>query len=215
MACTILVHVWHAVSPHAVFADVNEGVLAVLRPVQSKGCHVCLCAECNRHIACMSDVFWALRAEISDSGCMLRVQTPVAGSNVTSVAEDEVMRILVLIRNFLPARDQIVKGDWDVPKVAVSSWDLMDKTVGTVGGGRIGYHMMKRLRVSTTSSRCQFSLSPFCCEVHAEGLDCFCGFDVRCVQRATLSLMAALDLAVCAAFLSSKDLDPATFIGSR
>jgi len=32
--------------------------------------------------------------------------------------------------------------------VAVESWDLMDKTVGTVGGGRIGYHMMKRLRVS-------------------------------------------------------------------
>ena len=34
------------------------------------------------------------------------------GSNVTSVAEDEVMRILVLIRNYLPARDQVVKGDW-------------------------------------------------------------------------------------------------------
>ena len=75
------------------------------------------------------------------------VSHPV-GSNVTSVAEDEVMRILVLIRNFLPARDQVVKGDWDVPAVAVESWDLMDKTVGTVGGGRIGYHMMKRLRVS-------------------------------------------------------------------
>ena len=70
------------------------------------------------------------------------------GSNVTSVAEDEVMRILVLIRNYLPARDQVMKGDWDVPAVAVESWDLMDKTVGTVGGGRIGYHMMKRLRVS-------------------------------------------------------------------
>lgn len=71
-----------------------------------------------------------------------------AGSNVTSVAEDEVMRILVLMRNFLPARDQIVSGEWNVPAVAVNSWDLMDKTVGTVGSGRIGYHMMKRLRVS-------------------------------------------------------------------
>lgn len=66
---------------------------------------------------------------------------------MTSVAEDEVMRILVLIRNYLPARDQIVSGNWDVPAVAVNSWDLIDKTVGTVGGGRIGYHMMKRLRV--------------------------------------------------------------------
>lgn len=34
-----------------------------------------------------------------------------------------------------------------MPAVAVNSWDLIDKTVGTVGGGRIGYHMMKRLRV--------------------------------------------------------------------
>ena len=70
-----------------------------------------------------------------------------AGSNVTSVAEDEVMRILVLLRNYLPARDQIVSEDWNVPAVAINSWDLMDKTVGTVGGGRIGYHMMKRLQV--------------------------------------------------------------------
>ena len=66
---------------------------------------------------------------------------------MTSVAEDEVMRILILLRNYLPARDQIVADDWNVPKVAVNSWDLIDKTVGTVGGGRIGYHMMKRLRV--------------------------------------------------------------------
>lgn len=82
----------------------------------------------------------------ADSSTMLLC----AGSNVTSVAEDEVMRILVLIRNFLPARDQIVSGNWDVPAVAVNSWDLIDKTVGTVGGGRIGYHMMKRLRVGAS-----------------------------------------------------------------
>lgn len=30
-----------------------------------------------------------------------------AGSNVTSVAEDEVMRMLVLFRNFIPAHEQI------------------------------------------------------------------------------------------------------------
>lgn len=66
---------------------------------------------------------------------------------MTSVAEDEVMRILVLIRNYNPARDQIINNDWNVPAMAVNSWDLIDKTVGTVGGGKIGYHMMKRLRV--------------------------------------------------------------------
>jgi phosphoglycerate dehydrogenase-like enzyme len=30
-----------------------------------------------------------------------------AGSNVTSVAEDEVMRMLVMFRNFIPAHEQI------------------------------------------------------------------------------------------------------------
>lgn len=95
-----------------------------------------------KHFAHTSLIFLHLLGPVTST-----VFHPV-GSNVTSVAEDEVMRILVLIRNFLPARDQVVKGDWDVPAVAVESWDLMDKTVGTVGGGRIGYHMMKRLRVS-------------------------------------------------------------------
>lgn len=113
-------------------------------------------------ITLFSSTCCACSADIPSSTCKLahtvlifvHLSRPVTGtvshpvgSNVTSVAEDEVMRILVLIRNYLPARDQVVKGDWDVPAVAVESWDLMDKTVGTVGGGRIGYHMMKRLRV--------------------------------------------------------------------
>lgn len=34
-----------------------------------------------------------------------------AGSNTVSVAEDVVMRILVMVRNFLPAHEQVAKGE--------------------------------------------------------------------------------------------------------
>jgi formate dehydrogenase len=70
----------------------------------------------------------------------------VSGSNVTSVAEDEVMRMLVLIRNFVPAYQQIINDDWNVAEVAVKSWDIKDKTIGTIGGGRIGFEVVKRLQ---------------------------------------------------------------------
>lgn len=70
----------------------------------------------------------------------------ITGSNVVSVAEDEVLRTLALLRNFVPAYEQIQHDDWNVPKVAVDSWDLQGKTVGTIGGGAIGYHYMLRLR---------------------------------------------------------------------
>lgn len=70
-----------------------------------------------------------------------------AGSNVVSVAEDEIMRMLILLRNFVPAHEQIKAGDWDVAKVAVKSWDMQGKVIGTVGAGRIGLEVMKRLKV--------------------------------------------------------------------
>ena len=33
------------------------------------------------------------------------------GSNEVSVAEDEVMRILLLVRNFLPAHEEVAEGE--------------------------------------------------------------------------------------------------------
>eukprot|EP00877_Chromochloris_zofingiensis_P002167 jgi/Chrzof1/11951/Cz06g15230.t1 len=69
-----------------------------------------------------------------------------SGSNVVSVAEDEIMRMLILLRNFVPAHEQIKAGDWDVAKVAVKSWDMQGKVIGTVGAGRIGLEVMKRLK---------------------------------------------------------------------
>eukprot|EP00271_Cylindrocystis_brebissonii_P016379 TRINITY_DN39880_c0_g1_i1.p1 TRINITY_DN39880_c0_g1~~TRINITY_DN39880_c0_g1_i1.p1 ORF type:complete len:439 (-),score=84.63 TRINITY_DN39880_c0_g1_i1:23-1339(-) len=70
----------------------------------------------------------------------------VTGSNSVSVAEDEAMRILILVRNFLPGWQQIRDGRWNVAEVAVHSHDLEAKTVGTVGAGRIGISLLERLK---------------------------------------------------------------------
>jgi lactate dehydrogenase-like 2-hydroxyacid dehydrogenase len=56
----------------------------------------------------------------------------ITGSNVVSVAEHVVMTILVLVRNFVPAHEQIERGDWDVAEVAKNEYDLEGKVVGTV-----------------------------------------------------------------------------------
>ncbi|CAN8244035.1 unnamed protein product [Cochlearia groenlandica] len=70
----------------------------------------------------------------------------VTGSNVVSVAEDELMRILILVRNFLPGYNQVVKGEWNVASIACRAYDLEGKTVGTVGAGRIGKLLLQRLK---------------------------------------------------------------------
>ncbi|XP_024005963.1 formate dehydrogenase, chloroplastic/mitochondrial isoform X2 [Eutrema salsugineum] len=70
----------------------------------------------------------------------------VTGSNVVSVAEDELMRILILMRNFVPGHQQIINGEWNVAGIAHRAYDLEGKTVGTVGAGRIGRLLLQRLK---------------------------------------------------------------------
>ena len=70
----------------------------------------------------------------------------VTGSNVVSVAEHVLMTILVLVRNFTNAHEQIMGGGWNVGEVARNSYDLEDKVVGTIGSGRIGYRVLQRLK---------------------------------------------------------------------
>ncbi|KAE8689326.1 Formate dehydrogenase [Hibiscus syriacus] len=70
----------------------------------------------------------------------------VTGSNVVSVAEDELMRILILVRNFLPGHHQVITGDWNVAGIAYRAYDLEGKTVGTIGAGRIGKLLLQRLK---------------------------------------------------------------------
>ena len=70
----------------------------------------------------------------------------VTGSNVVSVAEHVVMTILALVRNFVPSHEMIVNGDWEVAAVAKNSYDLEGKVVATVGVGRIGERVLRRLK---------------------------------------------------------------------
>ncbi|WVZ81038.1 hypothetical protein U9M48_028465, partial [Paspalum notatum var. saurae] len=70
----------------------------------------------------------------------------VTGSNTVSVAEDELLRILILLRNFLPGYQQVVQGEWNVAGIAHRAYDLEGKTVGTVGAGRIGKLLLQRLK---------------------------------------------------------------------
>ncbi len=70
----------------------------------------------------------------------------VTGSNVVSVAEHNVLQILALVRNFVPAHAQARNGEWDVAKIAGSSHDLEGKTVGIVGLGAIGARTALRLK---------------------------------------------------------------------
>ncbi|KAK2419647.1 formate dehydrogenase (NAD+) [Trifolium repens] len=56
----------------------------------------------------------------------------VTGSNTVSVAEDELMRILILTRNFVPGYHQAITGEWNVAGIAHRAYDLEGKTVGTI-----------------------------------------------------------------------------------
>mmetsp|Transcript_159 Transcript_159/g.124 ORF Transcript_159/g.124 Transcript_159/m.124 type:complete len:377 (-) Transcript_159:30-1160(-) len=71
--------------------------------------------------------------------------TEVTGSNVVSVAEHVLMTMLVLVRNFVPAHEQVIKGQWDIAGAAKDEYDLEDKVIATVGAGRIGYRVLERL----------------------------------------------------------------------
>ena len=70
----------------------------------------------------------------------------ITGSNVVSVAEHVVMQVLTLVRNYIPAYNEVLEGGWDIGKVAARSHDLEDKVVGILGMGRIGQRVAARLK---------------------------------------------------------------------
>ncbi|KAH7125570.1 formate dehydrogenase [Dendryphion nanum] len=92
----------------------------------------------------------------------------VTGSNVVSVAEHVVMTILVLVRNFVPAHEQIAAGDWNVAAVAKNEYDLENKVVGTVAVGRIGERVLRRLRAFDCKELLYFDYQPLSPEVEKE-----------------------------------------------
>ncbi|MFY9966297.1 MAG: NAD-dependent formate dehydrogenase [Nitrososphaeraceae archaeon] len=70
----------------------------------------------------------------------------ITGSNVVSVAEQVVMHILALVRNYIPAYQQVLDGRWDIAEIAAKAHDLEDKIVGILGMGRIGQRVCERLK---------------------------------------------------------------------
>ena len=66
--------------------------------------------------------------------------------NSISVAEHVVMMILSLVRNYIPSYGWVVKGGWNIADCAARSYDVEGMSVGTVGAGRIGLAVLRRLK---------------------------------------------------------------------
>ena len=92
----------------------------------------------------------------------------VTGSNVVSVAEHVLMTILVLVRNFVPAHEQVAGGDWNVAAVAKGEYDLENKVVGTVAVGRIGERVLRRLKPFDCKELLYFDYQPLSPELEKE-----------------------------------------------
>jgi formate dehydrogenase len=66
--------------------------------------------------------------------------------NSISVSEHVVMMILALVRNYIPSYRTVVDGGWDIADCVARSYDLEGMQVGTVGAGRIGSAVLRRLK---------------------------------------------------------------------
>ncbi|PPA05681.1 NAD-dependent formate dehydrogenase [Pseudomonas sp. MWU12-2312b] len=70
----------------------------------------------------------------------------VTGSNSISVAEHVVMMALSLVRNYLPAHQTAVEGGWNIADCVSRSYDIEGMHFGTIGAGRIGLAVLRRLK---------------------------------------------------------------------
>ena len=78
------------------------------------------------------------------------------------------MTILILVRNFVPAHEQIQAGEWDVAAAAKNEFDLEDKVVGTVAVGRIGERVLRRLKPFDCRELLYFDYQPLKPEIEKE-----------------------------------------------
>lgn len=70
----------------------------------------------------------------------------VTFSNSISVAEHVVMTVLSLVRNYLPSHEIANYGGWNIADCVSSSYDLEGMEFGTIGAGRIGLAVLRRLK---------------------------------------------------------------------
>jgi formate dehydrogenase len=72
--------------------------------------------------------------------------TEVTYCNSISVSEHVVMMILALVRNYIPSYGWVVNGGWNIADCVSREYDLEGMEVGTVGAGRIGSAVLRRLK---------------------------------------------------------------------
>jgi formate dehydrogenase len=72
--------------------------------------------------------------------------TEVTYCNSISVSEHVVMAILALVRNYIASYQWVVNDGWNIADCVQRSYDLEGMHVGTVGAGRIGSAVLKRLK---------------------------------------------------------------------
>jgi formate dehydrogenase len=70
----------------------------------------------------------------------------VTYSNSISVSEHVVMMILALVRNYIPSYGVVIDGGWNIADCVSRSYDVEGMQVGTVGAGRIGSAVLRRLK---------------------------------------------------------------------
>jgi formate dehydrogenase len=70
----------------------------------------------------------------------------VTFSNSISVSEHVLMMILSLVRNYIPSYQWVINGGWNIADCVTRSYDVEGMDVGTVGAGRIGTAVMRRLK---------------------------------------------------------------------
>ncbi|MEO5325125.1 NAD-dependent formate dehydrogenase [Mesorhizobium sp. CC13] len=66
--------------------------------------------------------------------------------NSISVSEHVMMMILSLVRNYIPSYDWVVRGGWNIADCVARSYDIEGMQIGTVGAGRIGSAVLRRLK---------------------------------------------------------------------
>ncbi len=67
-------------------------------------------------------------------------------SNSISVAEHVVMMALSLVRDYLPAHSVAIQGGWEIADCVKRSYDIEGMQFGTLGAGRIGLAVLRRLK---------------------------------------------------------------------
>ncbi|MCM5704392.1 NAD-dependent formate dehydrogenase [Larsenimonas salina] len=69
----------------------------------------------------------------------------VTFSNSISVAEHVMMTALTLVRNFVPSHQTAINGGWNIADCVSRSYDIEGLHFGTLGAGRIGLAVLKRM----------------------------------------------------------------------